>query len=51
MQLVCKKCGYSVEKDKIPEKCPYCNREGTITEKKSAQDLLNEVSENPGLYS
>ena len=50
-RLVCDSCGYKMaEKGKIPQRCPYCSREGTMKKEKSAQDLLEEVDKNPSRY-
>ena len=46
-KLVCEACGYKMEKEKVPFRCPYCSKEGTLVKEKSAQDLLDDVSKNP----
>ena len=40
----CTKCKYQFEKDKVPSRCPYCSREGTVQEIMDAQDILDEVT-------
>ena len=43
MVLVCTVCKYKHEKENVPNKCPYCAREGTLQKPQSAQDLINNV--------
>ncbi|MBI2129563.1 hypothetical protein HYU07_04955 [Candidatus Woesearchaeota archaeon] len=43
VSLYCKKCGYRMDKEKMPERCPYCGKIGTMARVRSAQDLLNEA--------
>jgi len=40
--LQCKECNYDFDKDKIPKRCPYCGKEGSLKPYKTAQDFLNE---------
>ncbi len=42
----CEKCGYKMEKEAPPHRCPYCSREGTLKKEKTAQELLDEVANN-----
>ncbi len=46
-KVKCSSCGFEfeVKSGKIPKKCPYCDKEGTLERKKSAQELLEEVEE------
>ena len=39
----CSKCKYEINKDKLPNRCPYCAAEGTLKKKETAQDLINSV--------
>ena len=41
--FVCRKCKFIISRDKKPERCSYCGNPGTMDEKPSAQDLLNET--------
>jgi DNA-directed RNA polymerase subunit RPC12/RpoP len=41
--FVCRKCNFSVYKDKKPARCSYCGEKGSFYEKPSAQDILNET--------
>lgn len=43
-KLYCTKCNYKFEKDKIPQRCPYCGNNGTVKKQLIAQDILNEVT-------
>jgi rRNA maturation endonuclease Nob1 len=40
---VCTKCKYSVKKEPMPKRCPYCGKEGAMQKAPSAQDLLNDT--------
>ena len=44
MKLVCNKCGYRFESERVPEVCPYCGERGAITREKSAQEIIDEVA-------
>ena len=41
MKLICEKCNYQFESKILPERCPYCGREG-VEEEPDAQELINE---------
>lgn len=44
--LECKWCGYRFDLANTkapPEKCPYCDKKGGVSEPKTAQDLLDEA--------
>ena len=43
-QLYCKKCNYRIFKDRVINRCPYCDSEGTLDTVKTSQDLLDEIS-------
>ncbi len=43
MDLECRKCGFKFRKEKIPNRCPYCSKEGSVGSLKTAQDLLDET--------
>ena len=43
MDLECRSCGFKFRKEKVPVRCPYCSKEGSVGLLKSAQDLLNET--------
>ncbi len=45
----CRKCSYSFEKNKAPNRCPYCASDNTVEEVKSAQTILDEISEEAGI--
>ena len=47
VKLYCTNCGYmfNVKTLKLPDRCPYCDKTGSIKESKSAQDFIDEVSE------
>jgi len=44
LKLYCKKCNYQFEKEKVPFRCPYCATEGSVEKKRTAQDILDEIS-------
>ncbi len=39
----CKYCGYSIERESLPKKCPYCSREKAMDKESNAEDLLSDV--------
>ena len=39
----CRSCGFKFRKEKMPQRCPYCSKEGSVGLRKTAQDLLNET--------
>ncbi len=41
-KFVCKECGYKIETESRPRKCPYCSKE-SIEEEKNAEELIEEV--------
>ena len=43
MDLECRNCEFKFRKEKIPPRCPYCSREGSVGLLKTAQDLLDET--------
>ena len=43
INLECRSCGFKFSKEKIPQRCPYCSKEGSVGFLKTAQDLLNET--------
>jgi len=45
-RFYCTKCSFKLEKKEIPQRRPYCGKTGTIEQEKTAQDLLDEVSQN-----
>ena len=42
-KLQCVKCNFEIEKEQIPERCPYCAAEGTLETPKTPQELLDEL--------
>jgi len=42
-KLQCIKCNYELEKEDIPNRCPYCSAEGTLGNLKIAQNFLDET--------
>lgn len=44
MQYQCYYCKYKFKSNKTPLKCPYCEKTGTVTRLKSADELVKEVS-------
>ncbi|MFH1409542.1 MAG: rubredoxin-like domain-containing protein [Nanoarchaeota archaeon] len=38
----CTVCKYKMNKDKAPNRCPYCSKEGAMIKPKSAQDMIEE---------
>ncbi len=42
---VCTKCKYRFQREDKPNKCPYCASEGTIEKQKSAQELLDSLTD------
>lgn len=49
INLECRKCGFKFRKDKMPNRCPYCSKEGSVGLLKNAQDLLDETFGETGL--
>lgn len=43
MKLECQKCKYAMDKDAVPNRCPYCGEFGTVSAKKTASDILTSV--------
>lgn len=43
----CNRCSYtfSVQENQIPNKCPYCAKEGTIRQQITSSDILREVEQ------
>ena len=39
----CRSCGYKFKNAKMPPRCPYCSKEGSVGLRKNAQDLLDET--------
>ena len=39
----CRNCGFKFKLVKIPPRCPYCSKEGSVGLLKTAQDLLDET--------
>lgn len=42
---VCTKCKYKFQREDKPKKCPYCAAEGTIDRQKTAQELLDSLTD------
>ncbi len=45
LDLECTRCNYKFSAKAIPKKCPYCDRERSISPVKSAQELIDETLE------
>lgn len=43
LDLECRSCGYKFSNKRIPARCPYCSKEGSVGLLKTAQDLLEET--------
>ncbi|MBI2657588.1 hypothetical protein HYX08_02730 [Candidatus Woesearchaeota archaeon] len=43
MDFECRSCGYKFKNAKMPQRCPYCSKEGGVGFRKTAQDLLDET--------
>lgn len=43
MKLRCDKCNYFFEAVREPSVCPHCGSENSLSQEKSAEDLLNEI--------
>lgn len=41
-KLQCKECNYEFDKEKTPNRCPYCGANKSIIPYKTAQDHLDE---------
>lgn len=39
----CKKCNYSFKGIRVPSQCPNCGNQNSLSEEKSAQELLKEL--------
>ena len=46
MKFECRKCQYTLEKDVLPKRCPYCGETGTMRKASVAQDILDEVEKD-----
>lgn len=44
MNLYCIKCKYRFERDKMPNRCPYCSAAGAVRQVELAQDLIDDVT-------
>ncbi|MGC9309491.1 MAG: rubredoxin-like domain-containing protein [Candidatus Nanoarchaeia archaeon] len=42
-KFYCEACGYSVESNTQPDRCPYCSKNGAMKKQESAEELLEEV--------
>jgi predicted Zn-ribbon and HTH transcriptional regulator len=44
--LTCSQCNYKFDAEtlKIPKRCPYCGRAGSVKQEKTAEALVEEVS-------
>ena len=43
IDLECRNCKYKFKLEKIPARCPYCSKEGSVGLLKTAQDLVDET--------
>ncbi|MBI2141554.1 hypothetical protein HYU16_03970 [Candidatus Woesearchaeota archaeon] len=45
-RLYCTSCNYQFvpKTDKMPTRCPYCDKDGTLEKATQAQDLIDEIS-------
>jgi hypothetical protein len=45
-KLYCTNCSYQFvpKTDKLPTRCPYCDKVGTVQKANQMQDLIDEVS-------
>ena len=46
-KFTCTNCNYVIELSedkKLPLKCPYCSKEGSLEPVKTAQELIDEVT-------
>ena len=46
MRLQCSNCNYKFQPraDKVPHKCPYCDKEGGLEKAKTMQDWIDGVA-------
>ncbi len=42
---VCTACKYKFKRDEKPSKCPYCGATGQIEKERSAQELLDSLTD------
>ena len=42
-KFYCESCGYSIEKNKKPERCPYCSSWGSMKQEETAEELIEEI--------
>jgi rubrerythrin len=47
MKFECKKCRYQTDKPSLPSRCPYCGEAGTMRKASTAQDLINDIFDEP----
>jgi Zn finger protein HypA/HybF involved in hydrogenase expression len=43
LDLECERCSYRFSAKDAPQKCPYCDKVGTIRKVQTAQDLIDEA--------
>ncbi|MFH1133541.1 MAG: hypothetical protein V1735_03560 [Nanoarchaeota archaeon] len=41
--FICGHCHYKFERPKMPNRCPYCGRDGVLEAQKTAEQLLKET--------
>ena len=39
----CNVCGFSAERDKVVENCPYCGKKNSLEEEENAEDLIKRI--------
>ena len=50
LSLECERCKYRFSLKAIPKKCPYCDKEGSVRQAQSAQDLIDEALSEAEFY-
>jgi len=50
LDVECTRCNYKFRSKAIPKRCPYCNREGSVRQAQSAQDLIDEALSEADFY-
>ncbi len=51
ISLECARCKYVFTSKAIPNKCPYCGKDGSIQKATTAQDLIDEALSEADFYS
>ena len=45
VELECRACRYKFKRSAVPARCPYCSKQGAVTQIRSAQDFIDEIGD------